>query len=202
MVLAAGGETDSCSGFSCIFAGSLATAELYDPSAGAFVATGSMTTARETHTATVLKNGAVLIAGGVSYGGIGIFNGSFASAEVYSPDVRLPGPALVSVSGDGQGQGAIFHAGTRNVVTTDDPAAVGESVDIYCTGLAAGGVVPPQVAIGGRMATLLAVGTVPGASGVNQVRVRIPAGITPGPAVRVRLTYLDRPSNVVTIGVH
>ena len=202
MVLAAGGETESCSGSGCWFAGSLATAELYDPSAGAFVATGSMTTARETHTATVLKNGAVLIAGGVSYGGIGIFNGSFASAELYSPDVRLPGPALVSVSGDGQGQGAIFHAGTRNVVTTDDPAAVGESVDIYCTGLTVGGVVPPQVAIGGRMATLLAVGSVPGAAGVNQVRVRIPAGITPGPAVRVRLNYLDRPSNVVTIGVH
>jgi Galactose oxidase, central domain len=200
MVMAAGGETDSCTDRSCFFAGSLATAELYDPSTGAFVAAGSMTAARETHTATLLGNGTVLIAGGVSYGGIGIFNGSFASAELYSPDVRLPGPALVSVSGDGQGQGAIFHAGTRNVVTADDPAAVGESVDIYCTGLAAG-VIPPQVAIGGRMAALLAVGTVPGTPGVNQVRVRVPTGITPGPAVRVRLTYLDRPSNEVTIGV-
>jgi hypothetical protein len=201
MVLAAGGETDSCTDRSCYFAGSIATAELYDPSAGAFVATGSMSVARETHTATLLKDGRVLLAGGVSYGGIGIYYGASASAELYSPDVRLPGPALSSVSGDGQGQGAIFHAGTRNLVTADDPAAVGESVDIYCTGLAAGGVIPPQVAIGGRMAVLLAVGTVPFAAGVNQVRVRVPSGITPGPAVRVRLTYLDRPSNEVTIGV-
>jgi hypothetical protein len=32
MVLAAGGETDSCSGNGCMFAGSVASAELYDPS--------------------------------------------------------------------------------------------------------------------------------------------------------------------------
>jgi hypothetical protein len=40
MVLVAGGETDSCVGSGCWFAGTLATAELYDPSAGAFVSTG------------------------------------------------------------------------------------------------------------------------------------------------------------------
>jgi hypothetical protein len=201
LVLAAGGETDRCSGSGCFFAGTVATAELYDPAAGAFVAAGSMTAARETHTATVLKNGKVLLAGGVSYGGIGIFYGSSASAELYTPDVLIPALALGSVSGDGQGQGAIFHAGTRNVVTADDPAAVGEDVDIYCTGLTAGGAIPPQVAIGGRMAALLVIDSVPRAPGVNQVRVRVPVGITPGPAVRVRLTYLDRPSNEVTLGV-
>jgi len=185
----------------CWFAGSVSTAELYDPAAGAFVATPTMIAARETHTATVLKDGRVLLAGGVSYGGIGIFGGSLASAELYSPATPLAAPVLGSVSGDGQGQGAIFHAGTRQLATGDDPALVGDSVDIYCTGLSTGGVLPPQVAIGGRMAALLAVGAVPVAPGVTQVRVRIPTGITPGPAVRVRLTYLDRPSNEVTIGV-
>jgi hypothetical protein len=201
MVLVAGGETDSCTERSCVFAGSLATAELYDPAAGAFVATGSMTAARETHTATLLKNGKVLIAGGVSYGGIGIYYGATATAELYSPDAPVPAPVLGSVSGDGRGQGAIFHAGTRQLATADDPAVVGDSVDIYCTGLAPGSVISPQVAIGGRMTALLAVGSVPGAPGVNQIRVRIPTGITPGPAVRVRLTYLDRPTNEVTLGV-
>jgi hypothetical protein len=201
MVLAAGGETDRCTASSCVFAGSIATAELYDTAAGAFVATGSMTTARETHTATLLRDGTVLIAGGVAYGGIGIYYGATASAELYTPDVLLPGPELGSLFVNGQKQGAVFHAGTRHLATPDDPAAIGESVDIYCTGLSAASVIPPQVAIGGRMAAVLDVGTVPGAPGVNQVRVRIPSGITPGPAVRVRLSYIDRPSNEVTIGV-
>ena len=85
MVLAAGGETDSCSGNFCMFAGSVASAELYEPSTGAFIPTGSMTAPRETHTATLLKNGSVLIAGGVSYGGIGLFFGGISSAELYFP---------------------------------------------------------------------------------------------------------------------
>jgi len=84
-VLIAGGETDACTGNFCGFFGSVASAELYDPSTGTFVATGDMPARRETHTATLLNDGRVLIAGGVSYGGIGIFFGSLASAELYNP---------------------------------------------------------------------------------------------------------------------
>jgi hypothetical protein len=59
-----------------------AGAELYDPNAGTFTAAGSMTVARWGHTAALLSNGKVLIAGG---GGTG--NAVLASTELYDPGV-------------------------------------------------------------------------------------------------------------------
>ena len=43
-----------------------ASAELYDPVAGTFTATGTMTVAGLQHTATLLSNGTVLMVGGVN----------------------------------------------------------------------------------------------------------------------------------------
>ena len=57
----------------------LASAELYDPATGRFTATGSMSTPRAWATATLLTDGRVLIAGGVTNGG------TLASAELYDP---------------------------------------------------------------------------------------------------------------------
>ena len=71
----------------------------------------------------------------------------------------------------------------------------------YATGLGTDSVFRPQVAIGGRIAPVQTVSQAPGVPGVSQVRVRVPAGIEPGPAVTVRLTYVDRPTNEVTIAV-
>ncbi|WP_051237229.1 kelch repeat-containing protein [Ottowia thiooxydans] len=57
----------------------LASAEVYDPANSSWSATGSLTTARQMHTATLLPDGKVLVAGGVGNGGI------LASAELYDP---------------------------------------------------------------------------------------------------------------------
>jgi hypothetical protein len=199
-VLAAGGETDSCSAGFCIFAGTISSAELYDASTRTFVLAGQMTADRETHTATVLADGRVLVAGGVSYGGIGIFHGSLSSAELYAPDVLIAGPMIAPLSRDGRGDSSIFHAGTSDPVTPADPAAAGESVDIYCTGLAVGNTFRPQVAIGGRLAAVVSVSNVPGLAGIVAVRARVPSVAT-NTAVAVRVTSADRPSNEVTMPV-
>ena len=57
----------------------LASAELYNPATGTFTPTGSLNTARVYHTATLLNNGMVLIAGGCNS------SGNLASAELYNP---------------------------------------------------------------------------------------------------------------------
>lgn len=75
-VLVTGG--DACFYFSYYGTGicNQASAELYDPASGAFTPTGSMLRPRSFHTATLLQNGKVLIAGGV---------GALNSAELYDP---------------------------------------------------------------------------------------------------------------------
>lgn len=62
------------------FRAALASAEIYHPESGTFSATGSMSTPREGHSATLLRDGRVLIAGGSSNGIT-----TTSSAEVYDP---------------------------------------------------------------------------------------------------------------------
>jgi hypothetical protein len=69
-VLVAGGENSNA------VAPFISSAELYNSSTGKWTSTGSLNTARYNHTATLLNNGEVLIAGGGVH---------LASAELYDP---------------------------------------------------------------------------------------------------------------------
>lgn len=74
MVLITGGQTGSPENLTLT-----AISELYNPATGTFTETGSLNTARDGHTSTLLNNGTVLIAGGAGASGFA------ATAEIYNP---------------------------------------------------------------------------------------------------------------------
>jgi len=164
------------------------SAEVYDPATDTFSPTGDMSMPRMNHNATLLLDGTVLIT-----------DGSMLNADIYHPAHPIPAPALFSLSGDGQGQGAIWHATTGLAASADNPAIAGEALSMYTTSLVEGGAIPPQVAVGGQLGEILYFGDAPGYPGYYQVNFRVPDGVSPGAAVPVHLTYLGRPSNEVGI---
>ncbi len=64
--------------------GERASAELYDPATGTWTLTGSLHVARQLHSATLLRNGMVLVAGGFDSNNL-ITN----SVELYDPATGL-----------------------------------------------------------------------------------------------------------------
>jgi len=160
-------------------------AELYTPGNATFFAAGNIAAGG---TSTLLPDGSVLIAGG-------------SSAELFHPSILIGAPKLFSTSADGSSQAAIWHAATGRLVSIDVPAVAGEILSMYTSGLLDGGVIPPQVAIGGRSARIRFFGRAPGYPDFDQVNFSVPAGVVPGPAVPLRLTYLGRSTNEVTIPV-
>jgi hypothetical protein len=114
----------------------VADAYLRDPSSGSYGYAGLMTTPRGLHQATLLPDGTVFISGGDPLG----------SAEIYTPKWLTPAPTLF--------QGVIWHADTGKIVSSDNPATGGDVLSMYTTRLVEGGLIPPQVAVGGKPAGL------------------------------------------------
>jgi len=136
----------------------------------------------------LLNNGNVLVVGGDG------------SAQLYTPRALVPALTLFSLSGDGEGQGAIWNATSGGIASSGSPAVAGEVLSMYTTSLAEDGVLPPQVEVGGRLAEVLYFGA-SSYPGYNQVNFRVPNGVASGAAVPVRLSYLGRASNEVSIGL-
>jgi hypothetical protein len=192
----AGGEPLNC--YATFFCGDISIADAYlrDPATGTFGFTGFMAFPRADAQATFLPDGTVLISGGVD---LPLNDPNRTTVEIYRPLVLAPAPMLFSIPGDVNGQGAVWHTSGK-VASSDNPARAGEILSTYTTSLIEGGAVSPRVIVGGRLAEVLYFGDAPGYPGYFQVNFRVPNGITSG-TVPMRLRYLNRPSNEVSIAI-
>jgi uncharacterized protein (TIGR03437 family) len=130
-------------------------------------------------------------------------------------------PGIFTTNEEGYGQGAILLSDDVTLAQPGTPAAIGEVVVIYCTGL--GAVSPPvpagqpapstpplamtvnqaTVTIGGQPAQVLFSGLTPGAPAVYQINAVVPSGITTGDTVPVTITIAGQTSQTgVTMSVH
>jgi hypothetical protein len=192
----AGGEPLNCAPVFFCEDLSIPDANLRDPATGTFGFTGFMAFPRDYAQATYLPDGTVLISGGVD---LALDDPNRATVEIYRPLVLAPAPMLFPVPGDANGQGAVWHTSGR-IASPDNPARAGEILSMYTTSLIEGGAVPLRVIVGGRLAEVLYFGDAPGYPGYFQVNFRVPNGIASG-TVPMRVRYLNRPSNEVSIAI-
>jgi len=131
--------------------------------------------------------------------------------------IAAANPGIFTVSQSGSGQGVITHADS-SLVSSSSPAIVGETVVIYCAGL--GATLPAatagsaasssplsytmnavSVTIGGIPATVPFAGLTPGFTGLYQVNVQVPNGVSASNSVAVVLTVAGQTSPAVTMAV-
>jgi uncharacterized protein (TIGR03437 family) len=147
------------------------------------------------------------------------FNGTTETADSTPVAVTVaantPGIFIAAESG-APNQGVILNNPGLQVVDSTHPAAAGDVVTIYCTGL---GATTPTPATGAQSTAAQATkpvtvtfgtvapvatqyaGLTPGLVGLYQVNVAVPAGLTPGSLVPVVLNQNGVTSNTVTMAV-
>jgi len=130
-------------------------------------------------------------------------------------------PAVFTLDQSGKGQGHIYRAtssGLQILAATGAAVTAGDVLVVYCAGL--GEVNPPSVAgspartdvlqntanrvtatIGGVNATVQFAGLTPSFTGLYQVNLMVPGGVTPGAAVELLLSSAGQVSKAVTLAV-
>jgi uncharacterized protein (TIGR03437 family) len=124
-----------------------------------------------------------------------------------SNSADLPAPAPVTLVSPGiffdpaTGYGRILNAGTA-ITTAEQPAARGDYIEIYATGLGPvdDTALVPEVTIGGAPASVTYSGLVSGYPGLYQVNVQIPPD-APAGEQQLQITIGGVASNAVKIGV-
>jgi hypothetical protein len=110
----------------------LASAEVYDAASGTFTLQGSMSVVRQDHTATLLRDGRVLIAGGLDN-----FSAAKAGAELYDP--ATGGFTATGSMAAGRGNHTATRLANGTVLVTGGYACVPcgslSSAEIYIPGL-------------------------------------------------------------------
>ncbi|MEI7728714.1 MAG: kelch repeat-containing protein [Verrucomicrobiota bacterium] len=105
------------------------SAELYDPAASAWSKTGSMASARCGHTATLLPNGLVLVAGGVYY--TPSTGNNLSSAELYNPSTETWIPTAAMTAARGFHTATLLPNGLVLVAGGDSGSAKLSSSELY-----------------------------------------------------------------------
>jgi uncharacterized protein (TIGR03437 family) len=126
-------------------------------------------------------------------------NNNGITSNVVTSFVNSTAPGVFTKPSGGIGTVAALHA-DNSVVSSTNPAQIGETIAIYVTGLGAvtpavgDGVPGPSnplssasntitVTIGGQAATTTFVGLAPGLVGLYQINVQVPTGLTSGNAI-------------------
>jgi uncharacterized protein (TIGR03437 family) len=130
---------------------------------------------------------------GQSSASVQVVNNGVAGNSVSVPVISAQ-PGIFTYNAGGTNFGAILHANYQ-LADTSHPAAAGEVLLIYCTGLgavspsqqngvAASGIasttVTPTVTIGGVTASISYTGLAPGFVGLYQINATVPAGVGSG----------------------
>jgi uncharacterized protein (TIGR03437 family) len=120
-------------------------------------------------------------------------------------------PAIFTHDASGAGPASALHNSSELPVTASNPAAPGEYIQLYCTGLGASHVSGPldvttleaQVYLGSPAvsAPVSFSGLAPGFTGLYQVNFQIPDGLPPGSAVPLYIVSGARASNTVTLAI-